>query len=144
MAIKKYPLRVKEIKRIKPSNNEPEVIHIAYVPFSGLPQGLPNKLNVRTIDDLGFGTTKSAVYRTVEKTIQGKTGRDGKFHLKNNGISLAASSVVKITNDLYDLFIDEDNEGIVNGGHTYELITQNVDVSAIDPGIDPINISIKE
>ena len=133
MAIKKFPLRVKEIKRIKPSNNEPEVIHIAYVPFSGLPQGLPNKLNVRTIDDLGFGTTKSAVYRTVEKTIQGKTGRNGKFHLKNNGISLAASSVVKITNDLYDLFIDEDNEGIVNGGHTYKLITQNVDAgTAID------------
>jgi len=133
MAIKKYPLRVKEIKRIKPSNSEPEIIHTAYVPVSGLPQGLPGKLNVRTIDDLGFSPTKTAVYKTVERTVQGKEGRKGKFHLKNNGISLAASSVVKVTNDLYDLFIDEDTEGIINGGHTYELLTRNVDAgTAID------------
>ena len=141
MAIKKYPLRVQEIKRIKPSNSEPEIIHNAIVPFSGLPQGLPGKLNVRTIDDLGFSTSKTAVYKTVERTVQGKEGKKGKFHLKNNGISLAASSVVKVTNDLYHLYIDEDTEGITNGGHTYELITRNVDAGTAIEALVKVEIT---
>ena len=125
MAIKKYPLRVDDIRRIRPSAKGSENIHFAIVPFSGLPQGLPDGPNVRSRDDLGIGS--GGKYKNLERTIQGEEGIPDKFHLKNGGIDLAVSSVTKVGDNLYHLFIDELTEGIINGGHTYDLITRNVD-----------------
>ena len=125
MAIKKYPLRVDDIRRIRPSAKGSENIHFAIVPFSGLPQGLPDGPNVRSRDDLGIGS--GGKYKSLERTIQGVEGIPDKFHLKNGGIDLAVSSVTKVGDNLYHLFIDELTEGIINGGHTYDLITRNVD-----------------
>tara|TARA_B100000519_G_scaffold190402_1_gene189873 strand:+ start:12834 stop:14045 length:1212 start_codon:yes stop_codon:yes gene_type:complete len=136
MAITKYPLRVDDIRRIRPSAKGSENIHFAIVPFSGLPQGIPDGPNVRSRDDLGYSNEfggdldlakTSAKYKTLERTIQGVEGVPSKFHLKNGGIDLAVSSVVKVSDGLYHLYIDEITEGIINGGHTYELITRNVD-----------------
>ena len=136
MAITKYPLRVDDIRRIRPSAKGSENIHFAIVPFSGLPQGIPDGPNVRSRDDLGYSNEfggdldlakTSAKYKTLERTIQGLEGVPSKFHLKNGGIDLAVSSVVKVSDGLYHLYIDEITEGIINGGHTYELITRNVD-----------------
>lgn len=125
MAITKYPLRVHDIRRIRPSAKGSENIHFAIVPFSGLPQGLPDGPNVRSRDDLGIGS--GGKYKNLERTIQGEEGIPDKFHLKNGGIDLAVSSVTKVGDNLYHLFIDELTEGIINGGHTYDLITRNVD-----------------
>ena len=94
MAIKKYPLRVDDIRRIRPSAKGSENIHFAIVPFSGLPQGLPDGPNVRSRDDLGIGS--GGKYKSLERTIQGVEGIPDKFHLKNGGIDLAVSSVTKV------------------------------------------------
>jgi len=128
MAIKKHKLLVEDIRRIRPRREGSENIHFALVPFSGLPQGLPDKPNVRSRDDLGLGITPShPVYKNLDKTIKGEVGTPSKFHLKNGGINLAVSSVSKISDTEYEIFVDEESEGITNGGHTYELITRNVD-----------------
>ena len=128
MAIKKHKLLVEDIRRIRPRREGSENIHFALVPFSGLPQGLPDKPNVRSRDDLGLGVTPShPVYKKLDQTIKGETGIPNKFHLKNGGINMAVSSVSKINDTEYELFVDDETEGITNGGHTYELITRNVD-----------------
>ena len=49
------------------------------------------------------------------------TGTPNTFHLKNKGITLVASQVIKNAEGSYTLVFEE-GDGILDGGHTFELI----------------------
>jgi len=85
-----------------------------------VPPGLPKDPNPRAqrID--------RAIWRDIKRHLLNQEGTPNSFHLKNKGITLIASTVEKLTDEKYRLVFDE-GEGIVDGGHTYELILDNLD-----------------
>lgn len=56
-------------------------------------------------------------------------GTDNSFHLENKGITMLANQVSKVdgSDDQLEVFFEPDVHGIVDGGHTYDLITSAAD-----------------
>jgi hypothetical protein len=81
-----------------------------------VPEGLPKDPNPRAqrID--------RGIWRDIRKHLLNEEGTENTFHLKNKGITLIAASVERQADDEYRLSFRE-GEGIVDGAHTYELIT---------------------
>ena len=52
---------------------------------------------------------------------------NGFFHLKNKGITIVAESVEQKGDNIYEVKMLENHHGILDGGHTYKLITDNVE-----------------
>jgi hypothetical protein len=100
--------------------------HIFMMPAKNLPVGIPYDPNARRPN------TNKRVYRTVEKSLLGLEGEPGTFHLKNKGITIIAESV-KQTGEEYDVDMKTGIHGIVDGGHTYEIITTNLENPALSP-----------
>lgn len=90
--------------------------HILFVQVPSFPAGLDERLdpNARRPD------TDRRVYREVKASL---SSNDGLFHLKNKGITLVARRVDKLEDDEYALVL-EDNDGILDGGHTAHLIAE--------------------
>ncbi len=86
--------------------------HFLYVPVSGVPQGLPLDPNPR------IPNIRRSVYREIRRSL---VLADGRFHLKHKGITLVAAAVEKQSDTKYEVRFDE-GQGILDGGHTYELI----------------------
>jgi hypothetical protein len=87
-----------------------------------LPRGLPTDPNPRKprIDRL--------IWREIKKHLFNEEGHPNSFHLKNKGITLIAQRVNKIGNERVEKIelLFEKGQGIVDGGHTYELLMQNL------------------
>lgn len=66
------------------------------------------------------------VYRKVEASLlQQDDSPRGTFHLKNKGITIIADSVKSLSGQSYEVALESGIHGIVDGGHTYQLIVNN-------------------
>jgi len=93
--------------------------HIFIVPAKGgLPSGIPLDPNARR------PKTSKRVYQKVQASLFNQDCEPNTFHLKNKGITIVAQSVKALGNDLYEIEMVNGIHGIVDGGHTYTLITE--------------------
>lgn|GEM_PF-3934436 len=60
----------------------------------------------------------------VRASLLNQSGEPGTFHLKHKGITLIAQGVEKKDDDTYLVSFEEGLHGILNGGHSHELITK--------------------
>jgi len=82
-----------------------------------MPEGLPKGANPRE-QNIDRG-----IYRDIMKSLLNEDCTPNTFHLKNKGISILAEEVTKAEND-EELVVrfSSPEQGIVDGGHTYEII----------------------
>ncbi|MEZ0262056.1 MAG: AIPR family protein [Alphaproteobacteria bacterium] len=64
------------------------------------------------------------VYKDVRSSLDGETATPGTFDLMNKGITILATSVKMIEKDLFELTVDNEEGGIVDGAHTAKIIEQ--------------------
>src|ERR1700733_13418432 len=85
------------------------------------PAGISTSANAR--DPVGLNRR---VYKDVRSSLDGETAEAGTFDLMNKGITILAKSVKLIDKEegLYDLVIDDDEGGIVDGAHTAKIIEE--------------------
>jgi len=96
--------------------------HIFVVPVKNMPAGIGLDPNARNPN------VRKRVYQQVEASLLERDGSQaGTFHLKNKGISIIAEGVQQVGDNEYDVKIRTGVHGIVDGGHTYELILRNID-----------------
>lgn len=121
MGAETHEIRVAEVRRFKhPVYPEIEK-HYMIVRACDLPDGMRKDANAR--DGKGTDLRKQA-YRDVQKSLMADNETwPGIFDLKNKGIVILADSVRKVEDDLYEIAISE-GQGIVDGGHTYDIITK--------------------
>lgn len=96
--------------------------HILFVPVASVPEGLSLDPNAR------IPNVRRRVYREVERSLLNDpdAGYAGTFHLKHKGITIVANSVEKVGQNDYEVSIAP-GQGILDGGHTYELIRRHID-----------------
>jgi hypothetical protein len=108
--------------------------HILFVNALDIPEGLPKDPNPRKqkIDRL--------IYKDIAKHLRNEEGTPNTFHLKNKGITLIAEDVRRGEDrDVYEVTFGK-GHGIVDGGHTYEILRTNrqmVDELIADDEDDP-------
>jgi len=120
MGIQTHRIRASETRRYKhPVYPEIEK-HYFTVRARDVPSGICKDANARDGDGQDL---RKQVYREVQKSLMADGSMPGIFDLKNKGIVILAESVKKIGEDLFEVAI-RDGQGIVDGGHTYEIITQ--------------------
>lgn len=90
--------------------------HIFFVPVRAVPKGLPLDPNARVPN------LNRRVYRELRDSLLNVDVVPGTFHLKHKGITVVAKKVEKRENGEYLVTLSE-GHGILDGGHTYELIT---------------------
>jgi hypothetical protein len=89
--------------------------HFLFVPVAKVPDDLPMDPNARVPN------IRRTVYKEVRDSL---LSTDGMFHLKHKGITLVAKSLEKRseTGESEYLVKLDKGHGILDGGHTYELI----------------------
>lgn len=117
-------------RRMQDPNIDGVHTHFMLVPAAELPDGIPTGANPREPN------LNRRVYREVRRSLCDENDHvdaDGTFHLKHRGITIVAESVTRSAKghgngmDLISLCFaegDPDIDGIVDGGHSYELIRQ--------------------
>jgi hypothetical protein len=90
--------------------------HVFFCPVGRVPGGLPQDPNARVPN------IRKRVYRDIEQSLLNENGEPGTFHLKHKGVTVVASKVTESGENQYDVEIGE-GEGVLDGGHTYALIT---------------------
>ena len=94
--------------------------HLFLVPVREMPEGLPFDPNARRPN------INKRVYKQIEQSLLNKDGEEsGTFHLKNKGITIIAKSVEQIRDDEYDVKLQKEGHGLLDGGHTYQLIIKH-------------------
>ncbi len=85
------------------------------------PFGISTSANAR--DPVGLNRR---VYREVRHSLDGQTATRGTFDLMNKGITILADSVKMVDKDsrLFELTIDDEEGGIVDGAHTAKIIEE--------------------
>ena len=91
--------------------------HIFFVPVAKVPKGLPLDPNARVPN------INRRVYREIEASLLNQETTAGTFHLKHKGITIVAEKVEQKKEDQYVVTLGE-NQGILDGGHTYQLLTK--------------------
>lgn len=94
--------------------------HILFVPVRSVPKGLSLDPNAR------IPNLRRRIYRDIEESLFNKDTTPGTFHLKHKGITLIADSLERAGEGVYNVTL-ADGHGIVDGGHTYELIVKNLE-----------------
>jgi hypothetical protein len=110
--------------------------HMFVVPVRSLPKGLPLDPNARR------PKTSKRVYQKVESSLFDRDCEPGTFHLKNKGITIIAQSVNQIAKDNYEIVMLNGVHGIVDGGHTYTLIT-DAQASSELPENQYVNVEVR-
>jgi hypothetical protein len=85
------------------------------------PSGISTAANAR--EPVGLNRL---VYRDVRESLEGKGAKPGSFDLMNKGITILALSARLIDKDeqIYEITVDSDEGGIVDGAHTAKIIEQ--------------------
>ena len=106
--------------------------HILMCAVQDVPEGLPKDPNPRE------QRVDRAIWKDIKRHLLNLEGSPNTFHLKNKGITVIASKVRKLDDDEIEVSF-ADGDGIVDGGHTYELIVGNLDQlrAAQDEGDGP-------
>ena len=97
--------------------------HVMLVNARDVPKGLPMDPNAR------IPNVRKRVYREVEKSLLNMDETEpGTFHLKHKGVTMLAQTVEqnKDNQNEYEI-VFEPGQGIVDGGHSYELIRRHID-----------------
>ncbi len=94
--------------------------HILLCAIGDLPDGLPMDPNPRK------PRVDLSIWREIKKHLLNEEGTPNTFHLKNKGITLIANRVNKVDDENVEL-VFESGQGIVDGGHSYDLILKNRD-----------------
>lgn len=94
--------------------------HILFVAVTDVPNNIPREPNPRE-QNIDRG-----IWKDIRQHLLNQDGVANSFHLKNKGITIIADRVEKKSDDVYDLVLDE-TQGIVDGGHTYQLIQDSLD-----------------
>jgi hypothetical protein len=108
------------------SRRMPDPVHdtitryVFFTPVRSVPRDLPLDPNARE------PKVRLRVYKDVAESLMDRDGVAGTFHLKNKGITVVADRVEKLDDDRYKVTITE-GQGILDGGHTYELLCLNLD-----------------
>ena len=95
--------------------------HMFVVPVRDFPGGLPLDPNARR------PKTSKRVYQKVRESLLNEGCEPNTFHLKNKGITIVAKSVRQRGNHEYEVTMTSGIHGIVDGGHTYQIILENQD-----------------
>ncbi len=66
-----------------------------------------------------------SIWKEIREHLLNHEGTPNTFHLKNKGITLIAADVEKLSDDYYRV-VCQPGQGIVDGGHTYKLIQENM------------------
>jgi AIPR protein len=99
------------------------------VPANEFPRGISTAANAR--EPVGMNRR---VYREVKASLTAKDGAvPGTFDLMNKGITILAVDVklVDKPNNIYELTIDDEDGGIVDGAHTARIIGEAQDAGNI-------------
>lgn len=126
MTVETYCLRAKLARRVPdPIQNgedgKPKVYHhIFFVNARDMPRDIPMEANARRPN------TRKQIYRHVKESLldHGDGVEPGTFHLKNKGIVIVADSVSERPGGRNEFLIklDRTRQGILDGGHTYQII----------------------
>ena len=86
------------------------------------PSNISTAANAR--DPIGLNRR---VYRDVRESLEGKTSQLGTFDLMNNGVTILAVDVKLVDKEkrLFDVIVDDQSGGIVDGAHTAKIIEQS-------------------
>jgi AIPR protein len=95
--------------------------HLFVMPVRSLPPNLPLDPNARRPN------IRKRVYQEVKKSLLNQEGEPGTFHLKNKGITIIAQSVSQKGDHEYLVTMRRGIHGIVDGGHTYTLVQENIE-----------------
>lgn len=94
--------------------------HLFVMPVRAMPPGIKLDPNARNPN------IKKRVYQEVQQSLLELDGSEpGTFHLKNKGITIVAESVEQVGDNEYEVKLKTGPHGIVDGGHTYKLITMH-------------------
>jgi hypothetical protein len=93
--------------------------YVFFVPVRAVPKNIPSDPNAR------IPNVNRLVYRQVEQSLLDKDGEAGTFHLKHKGITVVANHVERRSNDYLVEILK--GQGILDGGHTYQLLTKDRD-----------------
>ena len=89
------------------------------VKATDFPSGISAAANAR--EPVGLNRL---VYRDVRESLEGTGAEPGTFDLMNKGITILATNVKLIDKDkqMYEVTVDEERGGIVDGAHTAKII----------------------
>ena len=111
-----HKLRVVAARRV----NHPVILgvdkHYFTVRAKDIPSGISSDPNAR--EPLGMNRQ---VYRDVRDSLFARTSQPGSFDLMNKGITILATAVRRIDDEIYEVDVAP-GQGIVDGGHTYQII----------------------
>src|SRR5690349_10733751 len=90
--------------------------YILFVPVRAIPGNIPLDPNARVPN------LNKRVYKQIEDSLLNKDCEPNTFHLKHKGITLVAEKVESKIEGEFTVTIG-DGQGVLDGGHTYALIT---------------------
>ena len=95
--------------------------HWLTVKAKDFPAGISTSVNAR--EPVGLNRL---VYRDVRDSLEGSESKPGSFDLMNKGITILAVSarLVDKEEEVYEIVIDDEDGGIVDGAHTAKIIEQ--------------------
>jgi hypothetical protein len=114
-------LRARVARRIPDPVYETADRHVFICAVQDVPGDLPKGANPRAQN------VDRRIYRDVAQHLLNEEGTPNTFHLKNKGITILADQVRKLDPDgqFFELTFRTEEQGIVDGAHTYEIIRQN-------------------
>src|SRR5437879_2334105 len=98
------------------------------VPANDFPRNISTAANAR--DPVGLNRR---VYRDVRESLAGTSSTPGTFDLMNKGITILATKVRLLdkATQTYEIIVDDEDGGIVDGAHTARLIQEAQQENAI-------------
>jgi hypothetical protein len=121
MAKKAYRVRAFSSRKVSQPVFRRIEKHWLTVKAKDFPAGISTSVNAR--EPVGLNRL---VYRDVRDSLEGNESKPGSFDLMNKGITILAVSARLVDKDeeIYEIIIDDEDGGIVDGAHTAKIIEQ--------------------
>jgi AIPR protein len=121
MAKKAYRVRAFSSRKVSHPVFKRIEKHWLTVKAKDFPAGISTSVNAR--EPVGLNRL---VYRDVRDSLEGNESKPGSFDLMNKGITILAVSarLVDKNEEIYEIIIDDEDGGIVDGAHTAKIIEQ--------------------
>ena len=138
--LEKFLLPVESARLVQDPNFNHEhgtAKHIFTVSAKRIPHGIGFEPNARQPK-----IQKRVYKKVINSLLQKDESAPGTFHLKNKGITIIANSVRQSGADLYEIELESSQHGIIDGGHTYEIITKHQDDPDL-PDNQYVNVEVR-